>query len=56
MILLTALIGAVVLERWGPAALFAFAAASAVLSFVLFQALRTLGMARLQAAAPAAPA
>lgn len=56
MILVAPLIGAVVLERWGPAALFAFAAGSAVLSFALFQALRTLGMPRLQAAAPAAPA
>ena len=55
MILVAPLIGAVVLERWGPAALFAFAAASAVLSFALFQALRILGMPRLQAATPAAP-
>ena len=56
MILVAPLIGAVVLDRWGPAALFAVATGSAVLSFALFQALRTLGMPRLQAATPAAPA
>ena len=33
MILLAPLVGAVVLQRWGPAALFGFAAASALLSF-----------------------
>ena len=43
MILLAPLLGAVVLERWGPAALFAFAAGSAVLSFGLLLALRRVG-------------
>ena len=40
MILLAPLLGAVVLDRWGPAALFAVAAGSAGLSFGLLLALR----------------
>ena len=54
MILVAPMIGAVVLDRWGPAALFAVATGSAALSFALFHGLRTLGMPRLQAATPAA--
>ncbi len=50
MILLAPLLGAVVLDRWGPAALFAFAAGSAGLSFGLLLALRRVGgFRRLQA-------
>jgi predicted MFS family arabinose efflux permease len=40
MILIAPLVGAVVLERWGPSALFGFATASAAVSFALFFAFR----------------
>ena len=43
MILLAPLLGAVVLDRWGPSALFAFAAASAVVSLGLLGVLRRVG-------------
>ena len=40
MILLAPLLGAVVLDLWGPAMLFAFAAGSALISLALLGALR----------------
>ena len=43
MILLAPLLGAVVLDLWGPATLFAFAAGSALVSFALLGALRPVG-------------
>lgn len=51
MIFVAPLVGAFVLDALGPAPLFAFATGSAALSFVLFLALRSAGMPRLQASA-----
>ena len=53
MILVAPMVGAIVLDALGPAALFAFATGSAVLSFGLFFALRSAGMRRFQTPAPA---
>lgn len=53
MIFVAPLVGAFVLDTLGPAPLFAFATGSATFSFTLFLALRSAGMARLQAPASA---
>ena len=49
MIFVAPLVGAFVLDALGPAPLFAFATASAALSFALFLALRSAGVPRFQA-------
>jgi hypothetical protein len=54
MILVAPLVGAIVLDAMGAAALFAFSTGSALISFSLFYLLRTMGMPRLQVPRPTA--
>ncbi|MES2950342.1 MAG: MFS transporter [Pseudomonadota bacterium] len=53
MILLAPMVGALVLDAWGPEWLFFFSTATAIVSFALFYGLRALGVPRLHV--PLAP-